>query len=778
MQFEIDQATGHLSFSESQNNGTVIDNASSQLSYHLLDGRRRITKMNNLGSTSDKGEINDVHGTGWQWAASCQPDSDGIQLTYHIKTYENHPFILLQHTVSNVGHAPVFLDDICLFQVEPSAGGNVSLPYPKDGYHFFKVGWHGWAYTGWRNASNRDRISWMDGITSLSYSNPATPRLTRRGEFYSEGWGILEGSNSAIVVGFVSMCHQFGQVYACLRAGRADLMLTCQVDGIRLDPGETVNSDWGYLQFVNLPNASPEEDYLEAVSRQMLARVPSEAPPSMWTHWYQFYHDVDEDRFLHNLDQLTGKNDFYPCRVAELDDGYQSAWGDWTVTNNKFQHGLEWLAKEISSKGFNPGLWLAPFTVQISSRVAQEHPDWLVKDKNGKPARVGFLYNMFVYALDLTHPEVLEHLRVLAHRLTQDWGYSMLKIDFLNSAALPGLRHDPKMTRAEALRAGLEAIRQGAGQQTFLLGCGCPLGSAIGIVDAMRIGPDTAPRWQPFFHWLRWAGPLIKHNPSMPALRNAMRHTMLLSSLNRKWWWNDPDCLLVRDIDTDLTSAEVQSSVSLIGLSGGMLISSDDYKKVSPDRMRWLSLLVPNLGLAGNPGRHYGGELPSLYQVMVERGENTWQLVLLINWSDMPADCRLCFSELGYSETTSMHVFDFWDQKYQRVTEPELVFKQVPAHGCKLLRLCETGPIPQLVGDTLHIGQGLELNSMRIVDNAMEIETIDLGRRVAGNLWFKFDIAPKAAFCNGEIVNLDEKGHGLYAISVQFMRKAKIQINL
>ena len=182
----------------------------------------------------------------------------------------------------------------------------------------------------------------------------------------------------------------------------------------------------------------------------------------------------------------------------------------------------------------------------------------------------------------------------------------MLKLDFINAGALPGKRLNPKVTRAEALRLGLEAIRQGAGEDTFLLGSGCPFGPAIGLVDAMRIGPDTAPSWEPWLHWLPWVSPLTKKNPSMPALRNALRHTLNLSSLHQRWWWNDPDCLLVRDTDTRLTEAEVQSAVSLVGLSGGMLVSSDDMRSVDPERLAWVSKLVPNLGLGGLPLDYLG----------------------------------------------------------------------------------------------------------------------------------------------------------------------------
>ena len=113
----------------------------------------------------------------------------------------------------------------------------------------------------------------------------------------------------------------------------------------------------------------------------------------------------------------------------------------------------------------------------------REHGDWFIKhSETGEPLRAGYNPNWaasddkYAYALDPSHPEVDTHLERLFRKIVEDFGYEYLKLDFLYAAAAEGIRHDPAMTRAETLRRGLEAIRRGAGERTFLLGCGCPLG--------------------------------------------------------------------------------------------------------------------------------------------------------------------------------------------------------------------------------------------------------------------------------------------------------------
>ena len=787
MQAEFNQTTGRLSFSHPDMPATMIQGGVTWVRYRRESGRLYQASLTGQGCSIQVESVTDVHGMGIQQVIRCPAKSDGIELIYRIRTYENRPFLLLQLSLRNLSQEPIYLLECCLFQAAHSMGGRVQLNSPASGLRFFKVGWHGWDYTGLRYRNDRNSVTWMEHLTSLSYSNPVTAKPHSRGEFWSEGWAILVGEDSSMVAGFASTAHQFGQVYACTRPDEESLMLITQMDGIRLDPGESSESEWGYLQFVPMPNPEPEADFIEAVARQMNARVPASPPSPMWTHWYHFYHDISEQLFLQNLEVLADKHESVPYQVVELDDGYQSAWGDWTSTNAKFPHGLHWLADEIRAKHLTPGLWLAPFVAQRKSRVATDHPDWLVKDQHGKPANAGFVYNMFIQALDLTHPAVIEHLIKLMDTVAHQWGYGMLKVDFINAAALPGRRYAPRLTRAEALRLGLEAIRQGAGEKTFLLTSGCPFGPAIGVLDAMRISPDTAPSWEPYFHWLPWVSPLVKKNPSMPSLRNALRNTLNMSSLHKRWWWNDPDCLLVRDSQIrlkgspdspHLTESEVQSAVTLVGLSGGMLISSDDMSKVKPERLSWVSLLVPNLSLRGLPLDGLKNEMPSLYQVKLKVGGQAWQLVALFNWNDHPSDCHLRFNELGYKPGTVLHVFDFWRKKYKRTPDPEMVFAGVPPHGCKLLRICEVGSTPMLVGDTLHISQGAEISSMRLEEEKLVIETLDMNRRVEGELWLSLPKAPKMATCNGERVNIDDMGEELYIFHLQFIDIGRVEIIL
>ena len=69
------------------------------------------------------------------------------------------------------------------------------------------------------------------------------------------------------------------------------------------------------------------------------------------------------------------------------------------------------------------------------------------------------------YALDTTHPEVLEWLREVARTLARDWGYRVLEARLpVRCRAAGRATTISRATRAQALRRGLEAIRAGAGE--------------------------------------------------------------------------------------------------------------------------------------------------------------------------------------------------------------------------------------------------------------------------------------------------------------------------
>jgi alpha-galactosidase len=304
-----------------------------------------------------------------------------------------------------------------------------------------------------------------------------------------------------------------------------------------------------------------------------------------WCSWYHYFDQVTEEAFRTNL---SGASD-WPFAVFQLDDGYQAEIGDWLSTNEKFPSGLAPLAEAVSTAGFRPGLWLAPFLASPTSRVATEHPDWLVQLADGSgpmPSWFNPSWGGAMWGLDTTNAEVVAHLEALAAELVA-MGFTYLKLDFTMAPGLAGAFSDPARTPAERVRAGYDAVRRGAGDDAFLLGCGAPIGPCIGVVDGMRIGADVAPSW--FLD----REPLAPSLPTIePATAHACRNTIARSFQHGRFWLNDPDCVMLRTRETSLSPEAARTWAHVVGVSGGMVVVSDDLALLGPDEHALLAEVV------------------------------------------------------------------------------------------------------------------------------------------------------------------------------------------
>jgi alpha-galactosidase len=291
-----------------------------------------------------------------------------------------------------------------------------------------------------------------------------------------------------------------------------------------------------------------------------------------WCSWYQYFDRVTEADVRKNL----ALADAWPFDVFQIDDGFQSAVGDWLTTNDKFPSSLEALATSIAAAGRRPGLWIAPFLAAPESAVAQAHPDWFAMHDSGRRlvGSVNDHWGGAVHVLDTTNPEVLAHLEQLARDLVA-MGFTYLKLDFTYAPGLGGQFANMVQPR-ERVRAGFDAIRRGAGDDAFLLGCGAPIGPCIGVVDGMRIGPDVAPWWEPRDHFPGYAA-------VAPSTANALAATRARQFMHRRLWLNDPDCVMLRTTDTNMTPEQVQEWALAVGDSGGMVIVSDDLSLLDAD---------------------------------------------------------------------------------------------------------------------------------------------------------------------------------------------------
>jgi alpha-galactosidase len=284
--------------------------------------------------------------------------------------------------------------------------------------------------------------------------------------------------------------------------------------------------------------------------------------------------------------------------------------GDWLTTGSAFGGNVRTVLDQIRRRGFEPAIWVAPFVAEEASDVFQNHREWFIMDADGAPLRsdrvtFGGWRRGPWYALDGTHPAVQDHFAHLFKTMREEWGCTYFKLDANFWGAMHGGRfHDPKATRIDAYRRGMQAIVRGAGG-AFLLGCNHPIWPSIGVVHGSRSSNDIKRTWD--------------------RVMTTARQNLSRNWQNGRLWWNDPDAVVLAG---ELTDAECQFHATAIYASGGMVLSGDDLTKLPPARAAMLKKVLPPTGVAAT------FEDASLRAGTVVLPDA--RMLCLFNWEDTP----------------------------------------------------------------------------------------------------------------------------------------------
>lgn len=799
LQLIIDPETSCWSVYSKTVDGALIENAGMGIAYRSSRQWMVAFKPLRFGDTSIR-EVDDPnHGLSNTVIVETEPDSNGVVCTISFALPEDYPVLLWKLDIENRGKKPIYLDRIEMldagpFQQHRRFGGAVrSASKQRDSSRksavrlnpqlgdlgFYSNGWGSWNFTAVYGHRERSRRTRLGPFTQPMRRNRGTLQLRGRGKFTGDMFGIMgdRDHRTGILLGFLSQKQHFGSVQASTHALSPALRLWANGDDVRLEPTQRMQTDWACVHMLKLDDHAPLDPYLDAVAREYQLNIgqwgefPNQIPVG-WCSWYHFFQDVTAQDIRDNLATIQELNECLPIDLIQIDDGYQAQVGDWLEFSPGFPEGVAHLATEIQEAGRIPGIWLAPFIVHPGSHLAREKSDWLLRNAWGIPVTAGFIWNKFTRALDLTHPEALDYVTEVISTAVHDWGYPYLKLDFLYAAALPGRYRDSTQTRAQVLRGALEHIREAAGADTTLLGCGCPLGSAIGIVDAMRIGADVAPNWSPRYGGISF---IFKDEPDFPAVQNALQNVITRAFMHNKWWVNDPDCLLIRT-DSDLTIDEVQTLATVIILSGGALLFSDHLPQVPPERIRLAKSLLPLILQRPIVLDWFDAQTPQRMRVDLKGTIGEWHLLAFMNWDGREREIALNIDEYKLDSNKPYIGRDFWSGETYLSRNGIFGNVLVPAHGSVLMAVRQYDATqPLYLGSDLHVSQGLEITSWRVEPSSLEM-TLKRPGKTEGLVDLFLPKNPQEISHGGNVISSEDVGQHVYRLNIAFAESTSIQI--
>jgi hypothetical protein len=486
--------------------------------------------------------------------------------------------VRLDGTLTNEGGAPVILGQLRLL------GGTVRPGQPP----FFGRPEQLRLYDG--QSAYFGRVRWARSAPGTVRGGEAQGDAGGGGSSQDVWLAYDTAARQAFLAGFLSSNRWQGTIhYEAAADGSESWSVGLDLAGVTIQAGESLALE-PVLVLVGPDPWRLLEEYGGRVAELHPVRLPEQSPVT-YCSWYPYRLAVTQEAMLANARIAAQRLKPYGLSVMEVDLGWESGNLPSTLTENeRFSHGLRWLADRLDELGLKLGVWWAPFSISEFDPVVREQPEIVVADEQGNPyAAESWFWEPKgrVYPLDLTHPGARDWLRAGAASLVGR-GMRYLKADFLGIALRPlphSRRHDPAIIGAggnEAQRLGLAILKEALtapGIDGWLMNCGGANLPGPGSGNLLYACQDTGNTGNTGWEF---------HRNNFHALAcHLFKH--------RRWGILQPSCLCVGPPGT-LVEARLRASIAF--LSGGEVNIGDDLTTLPEDRWPVLLATVPPYGQA------------------------------------------------------------------------------------------------------------------------------------------------------------------------------------
>ena len=176
-----------------------------------------------------------------------------------------------------------------------------------------------------------------------------------------------------------------------------------------LAPNETYKTPILYAAWSERGLNGVSQQFHKHVRNSVLdGRISDVSRPVHYNTWEAVYFDHSEEKLM----TLARKAADIGVERFVLDDGWfgsrrndKSGLGDWDVSLDVYERGLQPLADEVRELGMEFGIWFEPEMVNPDSDLYRQHPDWVLEAPGVE--QVPFRDQ---YVLNLTKPEVCDYL--------------------------------------------------------------------------------------------------------------------------------------------------------------------------------------------------------------------------------------------------------------------------------------------------------------------------------------------------------------------------------
>ena len=312
-----------------------------------------------------------------------------------------------------------------------------------------------------------------------------------------------------------------------------ELAAFADYDDFTLNPGETAGVD----EVVVLRGADYNgllEEWAGICAGAMGCRIPGHIPTG-WNDWQFYRNDKTQEDIISSCDALKVlREQGWPLEFVQIDGGYCMHLSEWSQPKPEFSMGIKAISKYVRDAGFRFGLWFAPYIQNVKTRVAQEHPEWLLRDREGKIVELGASNVGHSVLIDYTVPGTLDWLREKIRMLVGEWHVEWIKLDGPNITTYrKGVLRDKRYTFQKMLRETLRTIAESAGN-VLIEGEG-DMTAALGFVDLHRVQTDNMTMW------------FVDNDTAQPYAPRVYGKELIMSFLHNIWWCNHRENIVLRD---------------------------------------------------------------------------------------------------------------------------------------------------------------------------------------------------------------------------------------
>ena len=354
------------------------------------------------------------------------PDGTKIEKTLVTEIYKDFPDAAVQYAkYKNLGPGSIHLDKVYseYYRLDASRVNPDSRPFDFWSFQGSSLGW-GLDYVMPIKAGFNQK-NWM-GVQPETKTGGGVPVVDLWND--KMGMAIAHLETNPELVSFPVKVDNDQKVEMSMEKD-ADM---------KLNPGDTYSTLKTAVITHTLDYFDPLRTYSKLMADQGLVKKdPSDdSYDAIWCGW-GYLTDFTLDDIYGTLPKLRELG----IKWVVIDDRWWDRYGDWNPRKYTFPGGEKQVKEFVDSlhhEGFKVKIWWAPTPVQPETnptftgsydpgmaKIAKEHPEWLIMDKDGNYPRD--CRGMYQFCPSV--PEVQEYMKTLTTRFIGDWGFDGHKLD-------------------------------------------------------------------------------------------------------------------------------------------------------------------------------------------------------------------------------------------------------------------------------------------------------------------------------------------------------------